>query len=100
MPMSSSPIRDIATEDDGTRLEGALRELAGVTAASVSLAAQVARLEFDLQQVTLDEVTAAAERLLPARVVPPGARQVAGARGCVHEESRTGVEPDFGARCC
>ena len=75
------PIRDIATEDDGARLEGALRELAGVTAASVSLAAQVARLEFDLQQVTLDEVTAAAERLLPARVVPPGARQVAGARG-------------------
>ena len=75
------PIRDIATEDDGARLEGALRELAGVTAASVSLAAQVARIEFDLQQVALDEVTTAADRLLPARVVPPGARQVAGARG-------------------
>lgn len=41
------PIRAVATEDDGTRIEEALRAAPGVTAAAVSMAAQVARVEFD-----------------------------------------------------
>lgn len=41
------PIRAVATEDDGTRIESVLRASPGVTAAAVSLAAQVARVEFD-----------------------------------------------------
>ena len=41
------PIRAVATEDDGTRIEEMLRAAPGVTAAAVSLAAQVARVEFD-----------------------------------------------------
>jgi Cd2+/Zn2+-exporting ATPase len=41
------PIHAVATEDDGTRIEAMLRAAPGVTAAAVSLAAQVARVEFD-----------------------------------------------------
>ena len=41
------PIHAVSTEDDGTRLESVLRGAPGVTAASVSLAGQVARVEFD-----------------------------------------------------
>ncbi len=41
------PIHSIATEDDGVRLESLLRGSPGVTAAAVSMAAQVARVEFD-----------------------------------------------------
>lgn len=41
------PIHAVTTEDDGTRIEALLRAAPGVTAAAVSLAAQVARVEFD-----------------------------------------------------
>lgn len=41
------PIRAVATEDDGTRIEAMVRTTPGVTAVAVSLAAQVARVEFD-----------------------------------------------------
>lgn len=45
------PFRSISTEDAGTRLEAELRALPGVTAASVNLAGQVARVEFDRRRV-------------------------------------------------
>ncbi len=41
------PIHSVATEDDSVRLESLLRGSPGVTAAAVSMAAQVARVEFD-----------------------------------------------------
>ena len=41
------PIHAVATEDEGVRLESLLRGAPGVTAAAVSMAAQVARVEFD-----------------------------------------------------
>lgn len=57
------PLRDIATEDDGARLEGLLREWDGVSAASVSLAAQVARIEFDRARTTREALVAHVQRL-------------------------------------
>jgi len=45
------PFRSVSTEDAATRLEAELRALPGVTAASVSLAGQVARVEFDRRRV-------------------------------------------------
>lgn len=43
--------RDVGSEDDGQRIEAGLRALPGVTAASVNLAAQVARVEYDRQGI-------------------------------------------------
>lgn len=45
------PFRSVSTQDSGTRLEKELRALPGVTAAAVSLAGQVARVEFDRRRV-------------------------------------------------
>lgn len=53
------PIRLVATEDDGTRLESELRAVPGVTAASVNLAAQVARVEYDRTVATDEQIDAA-----------------------------------------
>jgi Cd2+/Zn2+-exporting ATPase len=41
------PFKAVGAEDDGRRLESALRTLPGVTAAAVNFAGQVARVEFD-----------------------------------------------------
>ena len=45
------PVRMIGTEDDDRRIEAALCALPGVTAAAVSLAGQVARVEFDRRRI-------------------------------------------------
>ncbi|MBV6520383.1 MAG: Cadmium-transporting ATPase [Gemmatimonadaceae bacterium] len=50
------PFRLVGTEDDGRRLEHGLLALSGVTAASVNLAAQSARIEFDRTFVSLPAV--------------------------------------------
>lgn len=76
------PMRDIATEDDGARIERALRDLPGVTAAAVSLVAQVARVEFERERTSVEEVTAALQRLVPpAAAVRPDAARPAKAPG-------------------
>ena len=56
------PIHAITTEDDSARLESVLREAPGVTAASVSLPAQVARVEYDRTLTTLSGVESALRR--------------------------------------
>ena len=53
------PFRRVGSEDDGRQLEAALLSLAGVTAASVNLAGQVARVEFDRRQVDAARISAA-----------------------------------------
>lgn len=53
------PIRLVATEDEGTTLEDVLRAVPGVTAASVSMAAQVARIEYDRRVTTAERIDAA-----------------------------------------
>ena len=45
------PVRIVGTEDDDRRIEGALSALPGVTAASVSLAGQVVRVEYDRRRI-------------------------------------------------
>lgn len=47
------PFRSVSAEDAGGRLESELRALPGVTAASVNMAGQVARVEFDRRRVDL-----------------------------------------------
>ena len=59
--------RAVGTEDDGPRLEAALRSVPGVTAAVVNLAGQVARVEFDRQRTDLPEISA---RLADAGATP------------------------------
>lgn len=43
------PFREVGTEDQGVRIEGALSALNGVTSASANFAAQTVRVEFDRQ---------------------------------------------------
>ena len=45
------PVRMVGTEDDDRRVEAALCALPGVTAAAVSLAGQVARVEYDRRRI-------------------------------------------------
>ena len=52
------PIHAVATEDDGVRLESLLGAAPGVTAAAVSMAAQVARVEFDRRITSLARIEA------------------------------------------
>jgi Cd2+/Zn2+-exporting ATPase len=68
------PFRLVGTEDDGQRLEAALCGTNGVTAASVNVPAQVARVEYDRTVVTLAQLErrleeSGAEPL--AKVAPP-----------------------------
>lgn len=68
------PFRAVGSEDDGQRIEKELRALAGVRAASVNFAAQLARVEFDRRHI--DEVGIAshlAARLQARRAPPPSA---------------------------
>lgn len=52
-------IRDFGPEDDGVRIEMRLRALPGVTAASVSLAGQVVRVEYDRRRIQTEGIRAA-----------------------------------------
>jgi Cd2+/Zn2+-exporting ATPase len=51
-------IHAVGSEDDDRRIESALCGLPGVTAASVSLAAQVARVEFDRRRIERSSIEA------------------------------------------
>jgi Cd2+/Zn2+-exporting ATPase len=72
--------RDVGSEDEGSRLETALRGLRGVTAAVVNYPAQVARVEFDVTQVDLAHILARM-RQVGAAPVTPVARPAAHAEG-------------------
>ena len=61
--------RLVGSEDDGRRLEAALRSLRGVTSASVNFASQAARIEYDRHQVRYEEIVA---RLRSAGATPTG----------------------------
>jgi Cd2+/Zn2+-exporting ATPase len=69
------PFRDVGSEDEGLRLEAALRSLAGVTAAVVNYPGQVARVEFNVARVDLAAVLArmadAGATPVTAEIVPP-----------------------------
>jgi Cd2+/Zn2+-exporting ATPase len=52
-------LRSISSEDAGARIERSLRALPGVLAASVNLAAQSVRIEFDRERVTLEALQTA-----------------------------------------
>jgi Cd2+/Zn2+-exporting ATPase len=73
------PIRAIDAEDAARRIETSLRGMDGVLAASVSIPAQRARLEFDRTRTTVDALRAELERMGYASA-PPVAHQV----GCCH----------------
>ncbi|MHB0962531.1 MAG: heavy metal translocating P-type ATPase [Gemmatimonadaceae bacterium] len=53
------PFRAVGAEDEGARIEAAVRALSGVTAAVVNFPAQLARVEFDVTQVQLRTIVAA-----------------------------------------
>ena len=53
------PVRAIATEGDGPRIEADMKRVPGVTACTVSLAGQVVRVEYDRRRTTLDQLVAA-----------------------------------------
>ena len=52
------PFRAVGSEDEGARLEAALRSLPGVTAAAVNFAGQVARVEFDRRRTDVATISA------------------------------------------
>ena len=69
------PLRAIDGQDAPRRIENALRGMDGVMTASVNLAAQRARVEFDLKRTSLDRVRGTLEQMgyataAPARVDP------------------------------
>lgn len=68
--------RMVGSEDDGRRLEVALRTLRGVTAASVNFAGQIARVEYDRRLIAYEDI---ARRL-----------QAAGATVVEDDRARTG----------
>lgn len=53
------PFRSIGPEDQGGRIESALRNVEGVTAAAANLAAQVVRVEYDHTRVDLPAIVRA-----------------------------------------
>lgn len=59
------PIHAITTEDDAQRIERSVSGVSGITHVSVSLAAQVARVEYDRQQTTADAIAAHFQRSFP-----------------------------------
>ncbi len=52
-----APIHAITTEDDAQRIERSVADLPGITYVSVSLAGQVARVEYDRQLTTADAIS-------------------------------------------
>ncbi len=91
------PIRLVATEDDGTRLESVLRAVPGVTAASVSLTAQVARVEYDRHVTTDAEIDAALREASAAPVAAPVAPAERHAADDGHGHDDDAVSPVIGA---
>ena len=63
------PFRAVGSEDEGRRLEQALRAAPGVTAASVNFAGQVARVEYDRTAINRSAI----EALLVGLGATPGA---------------------------
>ncbi len=57
-----APIHAITTEDDAQRIERSVAGLPGITHVSVSLAGQVARVEYDRQLTTADAITRRLQR--------------------------------------
>lgn len=87
------PFRSVGPEDDGQRIEDELRRLRGVTAASVSFAAQIARVEFDRSEIGAGDIEAEMRKLgLGLRPETPTA---AGAAGMVQPPGK-GKEPKPG----
>lgn len=80
--------RHIGTEDDGRRLEEGLLALRGVTAASVNVASQVARVEFDRQQIGPPAIERAFDDLIGTTGAPSAGVPEAGAETTGPEESR------------
>ena len=64
------PIRAIDGEDAARRIEADLRARPGVLAASVNLAAQRARVEFDLERTSVDDLRAALREMGYASAPP------------------------------
>ena len=79
------PFRAVTTEDGGRRIEDDLRALPGVTAVAVSLAGQVARVEYDRRRVDLAAICA---RLADAGATPLRAAPLDG-------RDARGTEPRF-----
>ena len=52
------PFRSVGAEDEGSSIEAALKSLHGVTAATVNYAAQLARVEYDREQVSEQQIIA------------------------------------------
>lgn len=68
------PVRIVGAEDEGRRMEQAMRTVPGVTGAVINLAAQTARIEFDREQIDLP---AALDRLRDAGAEPSDRRAAA-----------------------
>ncbi|MBI3568097.1 MAG: cadmium-translocating P-type ATPase [Gemmatimonadetes bacterium] len=64
------PFRSVGAEDEGARIEAALRALPGVTAAVVNFPAQLARVEFDVTQVRMPAILATLAEAGAAPVAP------------------------------
>lgn len=62
------PIRSVGSEDQGIRLEQLLQSLPGVTAASVSVPAQSARVEFERERTGVEAIRAALKEAEGAQV--------------------------------
>lgn len=79
--------RDVGPEDEGARLETALRAIPGVTAAVVNHPAQLARVEYDTTEVALPHILA---RMSEAGAHPnfEGARPEAAAAQTISPEPR------------
>lgn len=69
------PFHAVGAEDEGARLEAAVRAVPGVTVAVVNFPAQLARVEFDVTQVQLPAIGAA---LAAAGATPIAPRSPAG----------------------
>ncbi|WP_337175086.1 heavy metal translocating P-type ATPase [Paludisphaera sp.] len=68
------PIHLVAGEDAARRVEADLRRLDGVLSASVSLPAQVARVEFDRAKVSRDKIIVALDQVVRPGASPAPAR--------------------------
>ncbi len=74
------PLRAIGAEDLGERIEDVLRGISGVTAASVNLPAQLARVEYDRQRVELPAIRAVLAGAGIKMSAPPGTTVTASAK--------------------
>jgi Cd2+/Zn2+-exporting ATPase len=87
--------RDIGSEDEGSRLEGVIRAIRGVTAVVVNFPAQVARVEFDSAEVALPHIVA---RLVEAGAKPEVPKAKRAVSKDVVKEEETGRDKSWYAR--